>query len=47
MITILAIATTKSIIPPNLKIKRYWMDDKSELGGICSGDGPKLNNLCL
>ena len=44
---ILAIAATKSKIPPSLKVKRSWMDHKSELGGICYGDGPKFNNLCL
>ena len=42
---ILAIAATKSKIPPNLKIKRYWMDHKSELGGICYGYGHEFNNL--
>ena len=45
MITILAIAATKSKIPPSLKVKRSWMDHKSELGGICYGDGHEFNNL--
>ena len=43
--SLLAIAITKSRIPPNLKIKRCWMDHKSELGGICYGDGHEFNSL--